>query len=107
PALQAGRVELNESLKSGGRGTTAGGGRRALLVVAEVGLAFATLEVKRLFATLPRALMFCLRTSNPARWKNGALARMILRESIRGSSLLEYLAGARRAPTRSSPATRV
>ena len=43
PALQAGRVELNESLKSGGRGTTAGGGRRALLVVAEVGLAFVLL----------------------------------------------------------------
>ena len=39
PALQASRRDLNEKLKQGGRGSTAGGGRaRQLMVVSEVAL---------------------------------------------------------------------
>jgi predicted permease len=45
PALQASRVDLNESLKEGGRHTTAGGGRRTrtALVAAQVSLALVLL----------------------------------------------------------------
>jgi len=45
PALQASRVDLNESLKEGGRHTTSGGGRRTrtALVIAQVSLALVLL----------------------------------------------------------------
>jgi predicted permease len=97
PALQASRVDLNESLKQGGRSATAGGGghrTRSVLVVAQVSLALVLLVCAGLMIrslhnlTLvdagfnPRNLL-TLRVDAPAAAYDTAAKRVALFQEVR------------------------
>ena len=108
PAIQASRVDLNESLKAGGRHSTAGGGRRtrAALVIAQVSLALVLLVCAGLMIRTLRNLnvvdagfnprnLLALQVHAPAAAYDTAAKRLALFQRVQEK--LETLPGVRSA----------
>jgi putative ABC transport system permease protein len=108
PAIQASRVDLNESLKAGGRHSTAGGGRRtrAALVIAQVSLALVLLVCAGLMIRTLRNLnvvdagfnprnLLALQVHAPAAAYDTAAKRVALFQRVQEK--LETLPGVRSA----------